>query len=241
MDTLETKRLEMFVRVHGFGSQRATQFPANSHGGELFTRLGTIIDELEAHALRQSTGRSSARESTSSKAAARDELWRRLEAISRTARVIAFTSPGLEDKFRATRGISDQALIQLARAFASDAAPLKDEFIKRGLAATFIADLDADREQFEAAAGRRNQGRGAHVAATAAIDDRIERGMKTVRELDALVRNTFAEDPATLAEWLSASHVERPTHRGRQKENGAAAKQKGNGTPESTPTKPSDK
>jgi hypothetical protein len=33
--------------------------------------------------------------------------------------------------------------------------------------------------------------------------------MRIVREFDALFRNTFADDPATLAKWESASHVER--------------------------------
>jgi hypothetical protein len=33
--------------------------------------------------------------------------------------------------------------------------------------------------------------------------------MRVVRELDALFRNTFTDDPATLAKWESASHVER--------------------------------
>ncbi|PYS81100.1 MAG: hypothetical protein DMF67_17985 [Acidobacteria bacterium] len=214
MDTLETKRLEMFRRVRELGPEHAAQFPADSYGGGLFVSLDTVIKGLEEHALRQSTGQSTVREGTSSKAAVRDELWRRLEAISRTARVIAFTSPGLEDKFRLPRGIGDEALLQLARTFASDAAPLKDEFIRRGLAATFIEDLNEEAEAFEAAITRKAQGRSAHVSASAEIDDLIERGMRTVRELDALFRNTFADDPATLAAWQSASHVERrvPRH-----------------------------
>jgi hypothetical protein len=33
--------------------------------------------------------------------------------------------------------------------------------------------------------------------------------MNIVRELDAIMRNTFADDAATLAVWTSASHVER--------------------------------
>src|SRR2546423_13985244 len=127
MDSLETKRQEMFIRVKGFFAERMAQFPAGSYGRELFERLGEVIEELEEHALRQSTGKSSAREGTSSKSVLRDELMRRLDAISRTARVIAYTTPGLESKFRVPRGIGDQALILLARAFASDAAPLKDK------------------------------------------------------------------------------------------------------------------
>lgn len=35
-------------------------------------------------------------------------------------------------------------------------------------------------------------------------------GRAAVRELDAIMRNVFREDEATLAEWESVSRVERP-------------------------------
>lgn len=209
MDTLETKRLEMFRRVYDLKSMYASQFPEGSFGAERFSRLDGMIKGLEEHALKQSTGQSSVREGTSSKAAVRDELMRRLEAISHTARVIAYTSPGLEDKFRFTRGLGDQALLQLARAFAVDALPLKDEFIRRGMAATFVEDLGEEADALGEAINRKAQARSTHVAASAGIDELIEQGMRAVRELDALFRNTFADDPSTLAVWESASHVER--------------------------------
>lgn len=150
-----------------------------------------------------------AREGSTSKAVARDELLRDLEAISYTARTLALTTPGLEDKFRAPRNLKDQELLALARSFARDALPLKTEFIKLGLTADFMEDLDADMAEFEQAIERRIQGTEMHVAATAAIDDLIERGMKTVRQLDTIMRNVYAGNPSNLSAWLSASHVER--------------------------------
>lgn len=77
------------------------------------------------------------------------------------------------------------------------------------MAATFIEDLKEEANAFEAAISRKAQVRSAHVAASAEIDDLIEQGMRVVRELDALFRNNFADDPATLAASESASHVER--------------------------------
>jgi hypothetical protein len=69
--------------------------------------------------------------------------------------------------------------------------------------------FNADIEQFEQAIARKIQGTEAHVAATASIDELIDRGMKVVRELDVIMRNTLAGEPATLASWLTASHVKR--------------------------------
>lgn len=209
MDSLETKRLEMFRRVLELESKYASQFPADSYGGGLFKRLGEVIKGLEEHALRQSEGRSVVSEGVSSKSAVRDEIFRRLEAISRTARVMAYTSPGLEDKFRLVRGIGDEALLIMARTFSSNAEPLKADFILRGMAPTFLEDLNDEIAALDAAVKRKTQGRSAHVSASAEIDDLIERGMRAVREIEALFRNTFADDPAALAAWESASHVER--------------------------------
>lgn len=217
MDTLDTKRLEMFIRVQEYASQYPAAFAAGSYGAGLLGKLGGVVGGLRAQALDQSKGRSSVRESSGSKAAARDELTRRMEAITRTARVMAFDVPGLEDKFRLARGVADQSLLLLARTFADDAEPLKAEFVKRGLAADFVEELREAAAAFDDAINRKSQGRGKHVAATAAIDGLVERGVRHVREIDALVRNTFAADPSALAAWESASHVERPARKSRQK------------------------
>lgn len=213
MDDNERRRYEMFIRVREFGATRAAEFPATTLAGELFINLSTVIAELDAHASNQASQRSGTRESSTGKSAARDELRRDLEAIARTARVMALSTPGLEDKFRAPRSISDQALLALARAFAADALPLKAEFIRRGMPDDFLDDLAADIEGFEQFISQKIQRRSAQVAATAAIDGAVERGINIVRELDAIMRNKYADDQATLAAWLSASRTERKQRR----------------------------
>ena len=213
MKDTERRRLEMFIRVREFGTAHTAQFPPASFAGEQLIILESAINALETHASAQVSGRSTAREGAASKAAARDELMRDLEAISRTARAMAQTTPGLSDKFRIPHNQSNQTVLAVARAAAADALPLKAEFIRRGMPTDFLEDLQADIDEMEEAITRKEQGAGSHVAATAAIDTEIERGMNAVRELDPVMRNTFSADPATLAAWTSASHVERPPRR----------------------------
>jgi hypothetical protein len=213
MRDTERRRYEMFLRVREFMAGRATQFPPTSLAGELAERLNTVIEDLDRHTTTQSSGRSATRASSASKAAARDELRRDLEAISRTARVMTFNTPGLEDKFRVPRNVSDQTLIAAARAFAGDALPLKTEFTRRGLPEDFLDDLNSDIAEFEQAINQKIQKQESHVAATAAIDSALEHGLTAVRELDAIMRNTLANNAASLAAWLSASHTERSPRR----------------------------
>ena len=209
MKDTERRRLEMFMRVREFGTAHAAQFPPTSFAGEQLAALDSAINALETHASAQSSGRSGARAGAAGKAAARDELLRDLEAISRTARSMALTTPGLDDRFRLPQNRSDQDVLAAARAAATDAPPLKAEFVRRGMPADFLEDLAADIEAMEQAISQKAQGTESHIAATAAIDAEVERGMTAVRQLDPVVRNTFASDPSTLAAWLSASHVAR--------------------------------
>ena len=83
------------------------------------------------------------------------------------------------------------------------------QFIAHELPADFLTDLNTDIANLEAAISSQSGGVGDHVAARAAIDDAIDRGLVAVRKLDAIVKNKYANDAATLAEWISASHTER--------------------------------
>lgn len=217
MDTIGTKQMEMFIRVHENEPEFALAAPEGSHGAELLGQLGQVIEDLRSRAYDQSRGQSSVRESFGSTAAARDELIRQMDAVRRTVRVLSPTRPGLADKFRSPHGISDQALLTLARTYGNDAFPLKADLIKLGLGADFIADLDAAAVALDAILNEKTQRRGRQVAATAEIDQLIDRGLQIVRELSVVVHNIYANDPTKLALWKSVSHVEKPPRRSRKK------------------------
>src|SRR5205085_5394180 len=114
-----------------------------------------------------------------------------------------------DDKFRLPRSNGDQALLNAARTFHADAEPLKAQFIEHDTPADFLDTLDGLISEFEQLLVAGHQSATAHIAASAAIDTQIERGMTAARRLDAIVRNKFRDDPAVLAAWESARHIER--------------------------------
>jgi len=209
MNELENKRYQMLTRVREFGARHASDFPADAFGGQTFSEVGAVITELAGYATTQSVGRGSARERTVSKATARAALYEHLLAIHVTARALALDTPGLETKFRMPRSGTDQALITAGRAFAADAVPRAGEFQKHAMPANFVDELNADIAALEEAISGRARSRDSHVTATASLDATVDRGIKAVRRLNAMVRNKFRDDPAALAAWESASHVER--------------------------------
>lgn len=220
MNTMDTKRMEMFIRVQENRPEFALAALEGSHGAALFEQLGQVIEDLRSRAHDQATGQSSVRESSGNKAAAYNELIRQLDAMYRTAHVIAQKKSGLEEKFRPPRGVSGQALLTLTRTYGTDAVALKAEFIKRGLSANFIADLDAAAIAYETATNEKTQGRGRQVAATAEIGRLIEHGLQLVRELQVVMHNTYADDTSKLTLWMSASHVTKSPRRSRPKNDG---------------------
>ena len=216
MDNHVIRRYEMFKHVREFSSTRANDFPANSLAGELFDKVAKAITLLDKHTAAQSSGRSSLRQGTVSKAAARAALQDLLEMYRRTARGMAHVTPGLDTKFRIPRSATDVELLSTARAFAADALPLKAEFLRREMPATFLEDLHALIEAFELADNSQDEGSDASVAARVEIDSAVSIGMSAVMQLDPIVRNKFRNDPAGLAAWESARHVERPSRSSKQ-------------------------
>ena len=49
---------------------------------------------------------------------------------------------------------------------------------------------------------------------TATIGTLIAQGMKAVTTLDAIMHNKYASQPAKMAAWLTAAHIERDAQRG---------------------------
>jgi hypothetical protein len=217
MKNMEKRAYETFVRVDGFGESVSASFPAGSRGRGLFVDLKEIIAELDRHAEAQASQHSASAQGTAARDAARKALRASVEAISRTAKVLAFSSPGLDKRFSLPRGNNDQALLITARSFVADAEPFKDEFIRHEMPTDFLEKLAAQIQNFEQNIAVQNRSLGARVAATSAIKSTVERGLAVLRQLDVIVRNKFAADSATIAAWESASHTERPSRPSKQK------------------------
>ena len=209
MNSEEIKRYDMLKRVRNFGEVRAADFPDTSLGHELFGDVAGALKGLDANATNQTSGANAAVGGTKTKGTIRDELGVALTAINRTARALAYQTPGLEDKFRLPRSGTDQALVNAARAFAVDAAPLSAAFIRHEMPANFLEELQTQIEAFESAINHHATAKGVRVSATAGIDEALTGGITAVRRLDAVIQNKFRNDAATLAAWATASHIER--------------------------------
>lgn len=222
MNNRDTREHEMFLRVRECGAAHASIIPAGSYAAELFARLGQSLAKLETHTTAQSSSARAVAESGTSKAQARERLHAKLEAVSRTTKPMNKILPGVAEKFRIPARLKDQDLLILARGFAADAAPLKAEFVKRGLPPDFIEDLLAATAEFEQEVGRMIQNTESRVSSAVTIKNVLKECKEVVRELDPVMHNMFAADGAILAAWESASRVERAARRAKSNGKGAS-------------------
>jgi hypothetical protein len=102
-----------------------------------------------------------------------------------------------------------QDLLNSARAFASDAAPLKAQFISLNLPADFLDQLATHTGAFETASKTKGEGLGAQAGATGGLEDTAHKAAVALHVLATIVRNTYANNPVKRAEWVVASHVEK--------------------------------
>ena len=203
------------ARVHDFATAEAAFFPPASIGGQLFAEIGSALTELDTHMSAQVGGDNTAREGTEQKALAREELLDLMTMIRRTTRSMDHDHPGLHAKFRIPPDLSATELLGVAEHLATEAIRLKTNFIAYGLPETFLEDLNEQIAEMRDALADQTAGTRARVTATAGIRETIDGAFINLRRVDPIVRNVFRDDPAKLAAWASARHLERAPSRQR--------------------------
>lgn len=207
MNDLERNYYNAFVRVRDFGAENAADFPVNSAGGNGFAAVGAAVDEMEQSGATQASGAGG--QMTAQKGVVIAEVREDLRAINRTARALAVDDHSIGELFRMPYGNNEQTLLAAARAFLTNATPVKAQFIEYGLPDDFLEDLQADITAFEQAVSGKSAATGEKISATATIGNAVDKGLNALRRLRAIVPNRYRDNPAKLAAWTSTSHVER--------------------------------
>lgn len=207
MTKRERVRVDMFIRVIANITGNIADFAV---GGVVLAQLAilqAVVAAVQALSGEQVAGFGEARFGFNSKDTARENLREMLSAIARTARSMVYEFPGIDLKFRMTRGDNDANLLAKALAFQTEAAPLKAAFLGYEMDGDFLTDLQTLITEFqqslEAPAGAID----AHVEATAEIGAEIRKGMVAVRTMKGAVVNKYRNDVGKLAAWMSASHI----------------------------------
>ncbi len=205
----QTRRVATFGRIDGFAKLYPADFPAGKKAAELLAIIRQAATDAIGHGTTQATSDGGSRAGSQTKAELYDDLYEDLQAINRTAKSMAHEIPGLDEKFRMPRSAGYGAVLTAARAFQTDATPLKAQFLEYELPEDFLTDLAADIAAFEQAEDDQGDGLTGRVGATRNIEEAIRAGTAAVRRLDPILKNKYRSNAGKLAEWLTASHTER--------------------------------
>lgn len=211
MNTREINIKDAFINMREFDARNSADYAHLPNAEANFVVIRAAIEALENYEAKQTSGaRGQAVEQKSSIVAA---IRRKMKEIARNARALNINDEGFRRLFSVPDSNSDGKLLAAAREFATQAAIHKAAFLRLGMLAGFIDDLNDDIEDFEAALNRKADAQGAGVGATAGIDAEIERGMKAATIIDSMMQNVYRDNPVKLAEWTQARHVKRSPER----------------------------
>ena len=208
MTKKERVRYEMFIRVVQFITDNIGDFVA---GGVVLTQLAVlqaVVATIQTLTGEQIEGFGSVSFGFNHKETARENLRELMSEIARTARSMVYEFPGIDRKFRMTRGDNDANLLANARAFLTEAEPLKADFIRYEMNSNFTGTLQTLINEFEASLSMPGTAIDSLVAATAEIGAEVRQGMIAVRTMQGAVQNKYKNNVGKLAVWLSASHIE---------------------------------
>lgn len=138
----------------------------------------------------------------------------KISKIAATGRDIARNDDTFVNKFRAPRrNRSDLSWIGTGRAFAVELVAVKEKFTDYGYPDDFIAKLILETDEFEAVINAQDSSKRQRIDSNASIDSIIADALKALRTLKVIIPNIFSGNQGKLADWASASHVEKKTHR----------------------------
>jgi len=219
MNDRNRKRLRRGESVRDLTSNLTQAFPEGSKGAEIIAKINQLVERINAHDASSATNSRTLRAVVDAKDGARKELLNFLRTISRTARTVGMDDPAIKDKFRLPVGsMSDQLLLSTARSFVAEATPLKDRFVAYGMSADFPQALEQKIAAFEGHVSLHHTSKGARASDNASASAALDELDREIERLDTVMRNTFAADPATLAAWDMARHLERVPKKRKDKE-----------------------
>ncbi|MFN0139122.1 MAG: hypothetical protein ACKVQW_03410 [Pyrinomonadaceae bacterium] len=207
------RKLDKFEREATFMVDNAADFPAATPGATAAAALSVVIAEIRDLAAEQVSGASTAAQAFGNQEESLDDLIGLIKKMNLAARGFDDEIPGSRDQFRMPRNRSQQNILAVARAFHSDATPISAKFQEYGLVPTFLDDLQAAIQSVATAAQSADSNLEQRAAATGGLFDMARRGMGLSRKLNSIVRIKYTDNPAKLAAWTLASHLERAPKR----------------------------
>ena len=200
---------DMFNRVLDILPVEFADLPAGSvaatAAADLQTQYNVVISESGDQSGFEGTGK----QGTALRSVARHNIRDYLSTLSKTARSVSRQMPGFDKNYPPPSGMDDTELLNEARAVAPKALADKEIFTGRGLKLEFLESINGFIDDFDASQDTTNIAEGSRGASVSEKNTAYEKGLDDVNILNDFIRNFYRDQPAKLAAWKIASHIDR--------------------------------
>ena len=213
MNDSHRRKLDKIDREDVMIEDNKADFPVGSKVAELTTQIAAEKARFIAFDAQQMSGFAGKRGAQDIYNDQRDDLVDLLEEYELAAAALDGERPGTAERFRMPRPRTDDNYIAAATSFFNDSADIADELEEAGLRTGGRAMLVTFRDAFRQTAAERDSSEEEHAEATGGMNDAMQKMMNYSRSRDKFVRLKYRNNPAKLAAWTVASHLERAPKR----------------------------
>lgn len=217
MNNLQIRKTDKFGREDVFVADNAADFPAGSPVALLTAAINAERQKIFQFDSAQASGFAGKRQAQELYENRRAELVDLLEKFVLAAAIVDDDIEGTAAKFKNPYPRGDQKIIARADSFYNDSAAIKDELIAAGLEAGDRAALLTLRDAFQQAAAAHDSAEERHAEASGGMADSFRKAMNLSSRRDKRVRMKYRHNPAKLAAWTTASHLDRAAKREKTK------------------------
>ncbi len=213
LNDVQRRKSDKLDREDVFITENSADFPADSPVAVLTTQINVEREKISEYAAEKESGYGDRRQAQEIYDTRRDELVDLLDLFQLAADIVDDDIEGTAAKFKNRYPRTDQILIARATSFYNDSEPIKRELAAEGATAEKRARLLAARDEFQQAAGAHDAGEERHAEATGGLNESFGKAMELSSRRDKRVRMKYRDNPAKLAAWKVASHLERAPKR----------------------------
>jgi hypothetical protein len=198
-----------FQKVHQMAEFTAGKLPEFDPGSRAFKAGTELIDKVEE--LKTLTAGFASLEHRLAelfqiRKGTRRALLDEMRCLYRTAYAIGKTVPGFDSKFQMSL-LTDWKLLNAARSALRDAEPHAEIFINHALPSDFLEQLSRAIRNFEQSRQEHENSKAEKPARRKTLRQKLQDVVKLATSVDAIMQNTFRNDPIKLATWKDACRV----------------------------------
>jgi hypothetical protein len=209
MNSRTQRRREAIQRADRFGDENSLT-PPNAKATALFAELKTHLASTDDHTSAGDLAGGTRRGAVIDRKRAAGNLRDALRELAKAAKSLdADQHPGVAAQMRLTGIEAYPVLVDRARTFLDVVEPIKPAFVELGFPADFDVQLQALIDNLTAASQRKFDGAANQVGGNAGAKTTVERGIRTMRKLDAILSKLLKADVAKFAAWKSAIRISR--------------------------------